>query len=166
MPRRHNWRLVLPPTPGRKRKDDSILLGVPELIAECLNGQWRISLSPIVDQHIGAAAWADGLLHQAHHLSRGTINEVRVRGNTTIFTAWPLRPLRIPPTIRLPARPRCPSRFVLTVASRHNALSLTTLANFTIQHVGDCGHYGSARTEGRGSLLWIRAPRGRAILIP
>lgn len=67
------------------------MLGVPELIAECLNGQWRISLSPIVDQHIGAAALADGLLHQAHHLSRGTINEVRVRGNTTICPAWLLR---------------------------------------------------------------------------
>ncbi len=28
--------------PGRKQKDDSIILGSPELIAECLNGQRRI----------------------------------------------------------------------------------------------------------------------------
>lgn len=35
MPRRHNWRSVVLPTPGRKQQDDSIILGVPELIAEC-----------------------------------------------------------------------------------------------------------------------------------
>ena len=43
--------------------------GVPELIAECLNGQWRIPLSSIVDRHIDASAFAHSLSRQLHRLS-------------------------------------------------------------------------------------------------
>ena len=52
MPSCHHRRSVLRPTPGRKQKDDSIMLGVPEMNAEGLNGQWRIPLRAIIDKHI------------------------------------------------------------------------------------------------------------------
>src|SRR5713226_5561424 len=60
-------RSVLRPTPGKKQKDDSIMLGVPELIAKCLNGQWRIPLGAIIDQHIGSPILCDALPQQSSY---------------------------------------------------------------------------------------------------
>jgi hypothetical protein len=61
MPRCHHWRSVLSPTPERKQKDDSIMLGSPQLIVEPLNGQWRISSERLLN-HIGLPVFSDGLV--------------------------------------------------------------------------------------------------------
>jgi hypothetical protein len=37
------------------------MLGVSELIAACLNGQWRIPLISIIDEHIGVTACVSNL---------------------------------------------------------------------------------------------------------
>ena len=62
---------------------------------------------------------------------RGKPERPLARSNSSLLrTREPLAScavLRFPPTIRRPARPRCPSRFVPTVASPCNAPSHTTL---------------------------------------
>src|SRR5580765_8289212 len=73
MPSCHHRCSVLWPTPGKKQKDDSIMLGSPELIAECLNGQRAIPFGTIVDQRIGTPTFCDGLPDEFHRLASGIL---------------------------------------------------------------------------------------------